>query len=227
MIEINGIKFNYPIMKNHEEDIFIEAFKEDPYRIKYVENGELVIDIGAYIGTFSLRCAIEKHCTVYSYEPSSINYSYLIENIKLNNMEHKIKAFKIAIGNKNGIRKFYYKPHHPGGSSFYKGENITEEEMVQCITLKNVFESNDILCCDTLKIDCESAEQEIFNEESIPYFKKTKYIVLEWHYYDGNIYADYLRDINFSVLITGTGVPPTPYDITLARGVLYAWNNKL
>lgn len=181
----------------------------------------LVIDIGASMGIFSLRCAFERNCMVYAYEPSYSSFSILKENVFLNGLENKIQFFNLAVGRKHEKRQFYFKPEHPGGSSLY--DTTGTESIVQCTTLKHIFEDNSIKKCDVLKIDCEMAEREIFTNESSDYFKRTSYIALEWHNYDGHLYEDYLRHRGFSTLLTGCGDPPPPYDITFGRGMLYGW----
>ncbi|GAH51447.1 unnamed protein product, partial [marine sediment metagenome] len=76
--------------------------------------------------------------------------------------------------------------------------------------------------CDVLKMDCEGAEKEVFNEKSEPYFRRVDRVMLEWHSYDGETYAEYLRRLGFSVLLTGTGLPTPPYSPSFERGMLYA-----
>lgn len=209
--------------RKEEKGLISEIFDEDAYRFENITENGLVIDIGASMGVFSLRCAKERGCTVYAYEPCSHSFKLLSENINLNNMQNKIKAFKIAIGARNEVRKFYYNPNHPGNSSLYPHEAICEEELVNCNTIKSIYEDNNVLHCDALKIDCEEAEREIFTEESKLFFKCTDYVALEWHSYDGHIYGDYLEKLGFSILLTGCGDPSPPYDITFGRGMLYGW----
>lgn len=222
---INGIKIRFL-----SKAVINEVFFEDPYRIEEIPDGGLVIDIGAHIGTFTLRCTIEKHCTVYAYEPSQLNFDLLATNITLNGVEDRVKIFHEAIGKRYEKRPFYTITNASAGSSFYrKPSPYREEEIVQCTTLKHIFEDNHIGECDVLKLDCEEAEREIFNEEAKPYFSKVDSVMLEWHNYDGHIYANYLRELGFTSVLTGTGKIvkniPTPVpkiNSSFARGMLYA-----
>jgi len=201
---------------------------ENAYGIEEVPEGSLVIDVGAHIGTVTLRCAVERGCRVYAYEPNVESFALLAENVQLNHLGDRVKCFNQAIGRHREIRDFYVEPSS-GSSSFYLGDNPDfadrnlKVEKIQCITLKDIFEDNDVTFCDVLKIDCEEAEREIFNDEASPYFKRVGYLILEWHNYDGHIYAKYMRRLGFSVKLTGCGDPPPPYDPTFARGMLHAW----
>ena len=219
----------------HEENrtsVINEVFVEDCYNIQYIPIGSSVIDIGAHIGTFTLRCAKERDCTVYSYEPSPINYGFLKKNIEANNLTNKVKIFNKAIGKKHEKRLFYHNLNHPAGSSFFLGNNPTFkthqliESIIETITLGQIITDNNITHCDIIKIDCEGAEKEIFTANSKPYFKKTDYVILEWHNYDGHIYSQYLQDLGFTTHLTGCGDPPPKYDVTFARGILYGTNEK-
>ncbi len=222
---MGGIKFK---LREDEEQVVVEAFIEDPYRVDRIERGGVVIDLGAHIGTFALRCAVERGCRVYAYEPCPSTYDLLVENVAINGLEGKVIPFKLAIGGAMGKRSFYSRPNHPVSSSLYLHHYtkdvpgyLTSE--VQCTTLKQVFDENDISECVALKIDCEEAEAEVFSEESEEYFKRTSYVALEWHFYDGRVYAEYLSNLGFSTLLTGCGDPPPPYHISFARGYLHGW----
>ena len=224
IIEVNGIKIRF---RERDRGIIREVFREDAYRVEEIPEGSLVIDIGAHIGTVTLRCAVERGCQVYAYEPSGESFALLVENVGLNGLEDRVSCFNQAIGGRYETRDFYVEETH-GSTSLYLGDNPDfadlhlKVERVQCTTLKRIFEDNGIEHCDVLKMDCEEAEREVFTEEAEPYFKRVDYLMLEWHNYDGHVYAEYLRRLGFSVVLTGCGDPPPPYDPTFARGMLYA-----
>lgn len=232
MINVEFLEINDLIIFYDEpsKGVIREIFTEDCYNIQGIPESSTIIDIGAHIGTFTLRCAKERNCKVYAYEPSPRNYNLLKKNIEENNLTHKVKTFQKAIGAINEKRIFYTNPEHPAGSSFFLGDNPDFKDhplidsIVETVTLEQIFKDNKLIYCDVLKIDCEEAEKEVFSEQSKPFFKNTGYVVLEWHNYDGRIYSDYLQNIGFNTLLTGCGDPPPPYDITFARGILHGWN---
>lgn len=225
-IELNGVKIRF---REEDRGIIREVFRENPYRIEEIPEGALVIDIGAHIGTVTLRCAVERRCRVCAYEPSCDNFALLVENVGLNHLEDRVKCFNQAIGGRREVRVFHNHPLSSGGGSLSLGENPDfaglplKVERVQCITLKDIFEENGLSFCDVLKMDCEGAERDVFTDDADPYFRRVGRVLLEWHNYDGHVYANYLKRLGFSVLLTGCGdPPPPPYDPTFGRGMLYS-----
>ena len=73
----------------------------------YVKKNDIIIDVGANIGTITLTCATKtgENGKVYSIEPNPVIFSYLESNIKLNDMKN-VKTYNNAIGNKSGTVDF-------------------------------------------------------------------------------------------------------------------------
>lgn len=225
VVEINGIKIRY---LEGGEGVIEEEFYENPYHIEKIPENSVVLDLGAHIGTFALHVAKMRDCKVYAYEPAPDTFKLLVENVELNKLEGQIKCFKQAVAGKSGIRKFYTVTPYSQTSSFFLDERpdaddiITGYAMVPCITLKQIFEEHSIENLGCLKIDIEEAEREVFNEESKPYLSRVEYLAMEWHNYDGEKYAEYMRRLGFSVRLTGTGERADIYVPRYARGMLYA-----
>ncbi len=80
---------------------------EDNFFLDYVKKDNIVIDVGANIGTVTLLLAsiVGKNGKVYSAEPHPTIYKYLLENIKLNNFEN-VATFNLALGEKNAQVNF-------------------------------------------------------------------------------------------------------------------------
>ena len=72
-----------------------------------LKNNDIVIDIGAHIGSFSIPLARDhKNIIVYGYEPNPFNFRYYTKNVDLNNFKNRVKVFQEAITNEDGYRKF-------------------------------------------------------------------------------------------------------------------------
>lgn len=204
---INDLKINH--RGNVDIGVIKEVFFENPYQIEKIPNNSIVIDIGAHIGTFSIRCANDRDCTVYSYEPCKENYDLLIENIKINNLNNKIKAFNKAVSNKSCIREFYIDPVHYAGCSFLL-KDLTEQKLfdrpyhtvrIGCVTLRQIFDDNNITHCDILKLDCEGEEKNIIlDKNASDILDKIYMIILEHHWlFEGKKMTEYLRGKGFTV----------------------------
>lgn len=213
---LNGIKVFH---RKEDEGVINEVFHEDCYKVDQLPEEALVIDVGAHIGTFSLRCAKEKGCVVYAYEPYLPSFSILVKNINENHLENRVRAFNLAIAGRREVRTLYC----VGSNTLYKPVDLVADTVeVNCVTLRDAFLNNDLTGCDVLKIDCEGAEKEIFCDEFKTTIEQASLILLEWHNYDGAFYAEYLKKIGYLVSMTGCGCPPPPYDPTFGRGMLFA-----
>ena len=78
--------------------------EDDAFYISYLKKDDIVVDVGANIGTEALLSAslVKEDGKVYTFEPNPRIYKYLLKNIKLNGF-HNIEPFCTAIGDENSI----------------------------------------------------------------------------------------------------------------------------
>ena len=80
----------------------VERFHTDePETIAFIDEikeGEILWDIGANIGIYSLYAALKPKINILAFEPSGFNFGLLVEHIALNRQDSKIKPFCIALG---------------------------------------------------------------------------------------------------------------------------------
>ncbi len=158
----------------------IEEYKKSGFQIN---QNDVVIDIGAHIGLFTLYAS--QFCTkgsIFSFEPMKDNYELLLENIKLNNLE-QVKFFNLAVSNSNDPIKLYINDDESGHSMFSQS---SQNLMVNSISLKKIFDENQIEYCNFLKLDCEGAEYEIIKNLPLSYFEKIDKMIIEYHMADSN-----------------------------------------
>ena len=76
--------------------------QEEQFFRAYLHTGDVVIDVGANIGFFTLLSSTLAGPTgkVYAFEPQQKVYKYLQGNIALNNITN-VETFNIALGNEN------------------------------------------------------------------------------------------------------------------------------
>jgi len=127
-----------------------------PYAIsKYLGENENFIDVGANFGLWSLYASlIIKNGKVFSYEPVSINYKRLLENIRLNNIKN-IKTFKLGISNKEEELEIFI-PEDLGSSSIVSIYS-KKTEKIKLKSLDNLDFENIKL----IKIDVEGFELKV------------------------------------------------------------------
>ena len=73
---------------------------KEPDTLNWINNfskNDILIDIGANVGMYSLRAAVKYGVKVYAFEPESQNYAILCKNIMINNAADKVIGYCIAI----------------------------------------------------------------------------------------------------------------------------------
>jgi len=87
-----------------------KIFRKEPITITWMDNmkpGEIVIDIGANVGMYSLMSSVSRGTKVYAFEPEASNYNLLCHNIRLNNVADKVKFYKNVSENKHIVEHNY------------------------------------------------------------------------------------------------------------------------
>jgi len=134
---------------------------------KIPKNPKTVIDIGAHIGLFTLASIRAGAKKVYAFEPEESNYELLCHNIKINGYEDRVNCIKLGVG-AVGQTKLYIHPKNSGASSIYldadKALEAGKYQVINIISIHDVFKNYDINYCDILKIDCEGSDRDILNE---------------------------------------------------------------
>jgi len=136
-------------------------------------DSRVVVDVGAHIGTFTLLAALTMkrrgaQGVVVSVEPVSINYMLLLNNVKLNRLEHYIKPIKAAVASRK---------------TTIEVEWIGVKEKVQTITMHEIVDLIKKLgydSIDLLKMDIEGAELDVILNNS-SWLDRVKRIVMELH----------------------------------------------
>jgi FkbM family methyltransferase len=130
---------------------------------KLIKPGDIVVDIGANIGYYTLIAAklTKDNGKVYSFEPEPNNFQLLSKNIAVNGYKNCTPIQK-ALSDKAGRIKLFLNITNLGAHSFINDEKKNRsggEVDVQTITLDDYFEnevkSNKI---DFIKMDAEGAE---------------------------------------------------------------------
>jgi len=138
--------------------IFGENEKEKRLFDKIVKPGFIVFDIGANIGSTSLRFAslVGEHGKVYCFEPITKTYNRLVENILINDFKNII-LYKYALSDSNYEREMFYS-YVSDRNSFAPDQINYGSEKVECIMLDTFITKNNIGNINFIKIDVEGAE---------------------------------------------------------------------
>lgn len=201
----NGITFKLRANTN-DRVIFNEIWLRKAYIPSpdcEIRPDDIVVDIGAHIGFFSIYAAEKaRRGKVYAFEPVPENVRLLEENVKHNNLRNVIPIQK-AVSGKSEKRDFIISEGSVGGHSFAYEEGIQKNSVqVESVALDEWMERENIRI-DFLKMDCEGAEYEILFNMKKEYLKKIQRISMEYHDIDkernGESLQKFLEDNGFSI----------------------------
>tara|TARA_R100000152_G_scaffold20717_2_gene15542 strand:- start:9566 stop:10249 length:684 start_codon:yes stop_codon:yes gene_type:complete len=155
---------------------------------KYIHKDSIVLDIGAHVGTFSLKCA--KICKrVYAFEPQPELYKRLCYHIGINKINN-IVPFNIALSDSIDLTRILWKQfNNLGGTAL----EITEYDPKDCDMTENLVDEHkkeilthtiDKLCLpkiDFIKIDTEGCENKVINGGKFAIYRDNPTILAEFN----------------------------------------------
>jgi len=201
----NGTKC---IMRNKSDSIaFFENYflkLNNPNEKFEIKKDDIVIDIGAHIGYFTIYAAKNAYQgTVYAIEPYRESFEILKKNLKLNDLAN-VKPFHAAISKITEQVTLYIDKNNQIGNSIFRMGKTTESEKVDSFSLGDFIKNNKIEKIDFLKIDCEGAEFEILLNLDKELLKNIHRISVEVHENNNNTNSmdeliDLMNKNNFTV----------------------------
>jgi FkbM family methyltransferase len=150
--------------------------------LQHLANGaELVVDIGANVGYYTVELAksLGSSGQLLGFEPVEQSFSQLRKNVKLNNIENKVRIFQTGLSNSVSETQIFL-PRKSGSSAAslrnLHPEEEYESQIINTTTLDNVFETLGASDCDLIKIDVEGGELQVI-EGGIATIKRFKPII--------------------------------------------------
>lgn len=144
-----------------ERDGFWER-TETEWFLRSIRPGDIVVDIGANIGYYTLLAAQRVGDTgrVYAFEPDPSNFALLERNVGLNGFTNVVLEQK-AVSDAPGVLRLYFSHSNSGDHRIFQpeGEDRAFEE-VPAVTLDGYFEGREE-SVDFVKVDTQGAEGKI------------------------------------------------------------------
>ena len=103
-----------------ERERCLDPGREQPWTVAWLDDnvqpGDVVYDIGANVGVFSLIAAanLDGRGAVIAFEPGYASYGRLCENIRLNRFTRFIVPVPVPLSDQPGVHRFRYKSMEPG-----------------------------------------------------------------------------------------------------------------
>ncbi|MCL2358988.1 MAG: FkbM family methyltransferase [Nitrososphaerota archaeon] len=165
-----------PTQLNLEKETLLMAL------LNNIQNGDVVYDIGANIGLYSLAVStFNIDSVVYAFEPNPETFAKLSANLTLNKTSDNIKPLQIAIGNTDSESDFMISSQHERSSFYPFGAtfgNARVKKIVK-VTVERIDSLiGHLLPPQHIKIDAEGSESIILEgaQETIRKYKPILYI---------------------------------------------------
>ena len=151
---------------SHKNAIIFEIFEQKAYeRFFEVQEGDLVIDVGASVGPFTYSILPKNPSRVFCIEPSNSEFEVLNKNVGNN---PNVTLINKGISSTNGVVE---------SDMLFGGET-----QMQGTTFLDFVKENNINKIDFLKTDCEGGEYDIFDIENFCWLKDNLGVAVgEWH----------------------------------------------
>ncbi len=184
---------------------------------------DIVVDIGANVGVFTVFAASQTRNRVYSLEPLPINCEYIQKNLASNHLDH-VTCVSTAVSNTSGTVKLYTTDSVAGNLLFdhnIRGE-IDAYVEVPCTTLMAFMDEQHLESIDFLKLDCEGSEGDILTSLPTAYLGRIRKMAMEFHDNVSSLNHDAVRHLlesnGFKTKLAWNGRSPFGY--------VYAWQEK-
>ncbi|MFH1154556.1 MAG: FkbM family methyltransferase [Pseudomonadota bacterium] len=158
-----GLKFNIG-MSNPDYALGINELPVQHAFKKFIKSGDIVYDIGANIGFFTMIAAmlVEKTGYIYAFEPVTGNVENILKNIKLNNFLN-ITVIDRAVSSSTGKEDFYLTKNYGGHtlSSVACPPDVIAKIIIETVSIDELIAEKKIMPPDIIKIDVEGAEIDV------------------------------------------------------------------
>lgn len=125
---------------------------------KEIKRGDIVLDLGANIGYYTLIFAklVGENGKVYAFEPDSTNFALLKKNVEINGYKNVVLVQK-AVSNKNGKLKLFLAEDNTVDHRIYNSHDARKFVEIESVKLDDYFKDYNGKT-NFIKIDIQGAE---------------------------------------------------------------------
>ncbi len=172
-LSANGISVKYFTPNMMTKWRVDSLFEKEPITLEWIagfQNTDVLVDVGANVGMYSVWAATTRGTRVYAFEPESQNYATLNKNIVLNHLDGKVTAYCLALSDRFEYNELHLSSFSIGGSchSFaervdFKHEPVTPAYSQGCVAarLDDLVAAGVVPVPDHIKIDVDGIEPKV------------------------------------------------------------------
>lgn len=163
---------------------------------KYVKKGDIVYDLGAHVGYFTLLSSVlvGENGKVYAFEPNKKVLKLLNNHVKINKCKNVVIIDK-AVSNINGVFHF-----DTGDGSWTGKLSKTGGHGVEVVSLDDFVSKNNIPMPNIIKIDVEGEELNVLKGAKDLLIKCNPIIFLSSHSQElHKNCSEFLKSINYEI----------------------------
>lgn len=147
---------------------------KEPWTVAWIEEwvaaGEVLYDVGANVGAYSLIAAKHTRCQarVFAFEPGYANFNSLCENVYVNDCTASVSPIPIALSAETGTTVFRYRDlragaavHTLGHDRAAKGEEAMWDQPVLTVRLDDMVRLFGLQPPTHLKLDVDGGELDV------------------------------------------------------------------
>ncbi len=172
-LKIGDLSVLYFTPNSHTKWRVDSLFEKEPITIEWIagfKSGDVLVDVGANVGMYTVWAAKTRGVRVYAFEPESQNFALLNRNIFLNELSGLVHAYCLAMSDVAGLSQLHLSQFIAGGSCHSLGEQVDfKHDPVRpvysqgCISarLDDLVESGMVPEPDHIKIDVDGFEPKV------------------------------------------------------------------
>ena len=183
-LQLNDIVITCRINKGFDLGHLIEIYNNKVYGKNFINYN--IIDVGMSNGDSTIYFAKYGAKKVVGLEPDKESYDLAQKNIKESNINNKVVLINKALSHEKKETEFIIYDKYPNANSIdeknmVKLNSSVHKDIVETITLYEIFTLFNGENIDLLKMDCEGCEYEVLNNLDSKIFNKIIRIYLEFH----------------------------------------------
>ena len=148
-------------------------FEKEPDTLEWIATfkpDEVMVDIGANVGMYSIWAAMTRNVRVCAFEPESQNYALLYQNIVRNDLSRQVTGYCAALSDESGFSSLYLSEFIAGSSVHTYGAELDfklqprSSKIVQgCVatTLDHLVATRAVPLPNHIKIDVDGLEHKV------------------------------------------------------------------